>query len=257
MNKGIMVVKVGTGVLSKPSGKLDASYIALLVGQICKLMKLGHKVVLVSSGAIGAGMEALGLKERPKQLTKLQACAAIGQGRLMKLYEESFRRRGTHAAQVLLTKHDLGIGKECTNARHTINCLLDEFKAVPIVNENDTVATEEIKYTDNDELSGLVAHLISAHKLVILTDVDGIYSPEDNKIIPIFTYIREEDIKKIIRSSKSRLGIGGMISKVHAANIAKTHGIACIIANGRTKDILLKIEKKQYIGTRFLPDDIS
>jgi len=256
MNKGIMVVKVGTGVLSKPSGKLDASYIASLAGQICKLIKLGYKVVLVSSGAIGAGVEALGLRSRPKHLTKLQACAAVGQGRLMKLYEESFRRQGVHAAQVLLTSDDLGIRKRCINARHTINCLLDEFNTVPIVNENDTIATEEIKFGDNDRLSYLVASLINSNTLVLLTDVDGLYSSEDKKVVPIVTHISNE-IQKMVRPCKGRFGTGGMASKLKAAEVSMSLGITCVIANGRMQDVLLKIARQDTVGTTFLSTKVK
>lgn len=256
MNKGIMVVKVGTAVLSKPSGKLDSDYITSLTSQICRLLKTGYKVVLVSSGAIGAGMETLSLKERPKQLTRLQACAAVGQGRLMKLYEEGFGMQGVQTAQILLTEDDFGNRKRCVNARHTIKCLIDEFNTVPVVNENDTIATEEIKFGDNDRLSYLVASLIGAHTLIMLTDVDGLYSPEDKKVIPIVTHISHE-IEKTIRPSKGRLGMGGMASKLKAAEVAMSLGITCVIANGRTKNVLSKIANKEAAGTTFLPAKVK
>lgn len=252
MNKGIMVIKVGTAILSKPSGRLDASRVEALTAQICQLIKLGYKVVLVSSGAIAAGIEALGLHSRPKQLTKLQACAAIGQGRLMKLYEENFRKLGRHAAQILLTQEDFNSSKRALKARDTIISLIEEFKAVPVINENDTVATEEIKFGDNDRLSALVSSLVGAHTLIILTDVDGIYSPEDKKVVSLVTHI-SHDIEKMARPSKGRFGIGGMISKLQAVKIAIQSGATCIIANGATKDVLLRIEKKEPLGTTFLP----
>lgn len=258
MNKGIMVVKVGTAILSKPSGRLDASYIKSLTDQICQLLKLGYKVILVSSGAIGAGVEALKLSHRPtaRDLIRLQACAAIGQGMLMKLYEESFRRRGTHTAQILLTQEDFDSSKRALMARDTIMSLIGEFNAVPVINENDTVATEEIKFGDNDRLSALVSSLVGAHTLIILTDVDGVYSLKDKKLIPLVTHI-SPDIEKMARPSRGKFGIGGMISKLQAAKIAIHSGTTCIIANGRIKDILLKIERKEPLGTTFLPAEIK
>lgn len=256
MNKGIIVVKVGTSTLSDSSGKLGVAYIDGLTDQICQLLQLGYKLILVSSGAIGAGMEALGISQRPKQLSKLQACAAIGQGRLMRLYEESFSKRGRHAAQILLTQEDFDSSKRALMARDTIISLIQEFSAVPVINENDTVATEEIKFGDNDRLSALVSSLLGAHLLIILTDVDGIYSPEDKKLIPLVTHI-SHDIEKMARPSEGKFGIGGMISKLQAAKIAIQSGTTCIIANGKIKNVLLRIEKKQSLGTTFLPAKIK
>lgn len=258
MNKGIIVVKVGTAILSKPSGRLDAFYIRSLTDQICQLLKLGYKVILVSSGAIGAGVEALRLPHRPmaRDLLRLQACAAIGQGRLMRLYEESFRKRGTHAAQILLTQEDFDSSRRALMARDTIMSLIEEFKAVPVINENDTVATEEIKFGDNDKLSALVSSLVGAHTLIILTDVDGVYSPKDKKFIPLVTHI-SHDIEKMARPSKGKFGIGGMIGKLRAAEIAMQSGATCVITNGRIKNVLLKIEKKEPLGTTFLPAKIK
>jgi len=253
-NRGIIVVKVGTSTLSDSAGRLDASYIENLTGQVCQLLKLGYKVILISSGAIGAGMEVLGLSQRPKNINELQACSAIGQGRLMKLYEENFYKRGTHTAQILITRDDLGNRERCIKAHRTIMTIIYKFNAVPVINENDTVATEEIKYTDNDTIAHIVASLVGAHTLIILTDVDGVYSSGSNKVIPFFTAIATDDIKKMINSSKNRLGSGGMLNKaIVAANLAKLMGITCIIANGRRENILLDIEKRQYVGTAFLP----
>jgi len=172
MNKGIMVVKVGTAILSKASGRLDASRIASLASQICALKRRGHKIVLVSSGAIGAGVEAIGLKKRPTNLNQLQACAAVGQGKLMKFYEQNFSKQGKHAAQILLTREDFASKKRVLMAKHTIASLLNDFNAVPIINENDTIAIDEIKFGDNDRLSAMVTKFLGAHTLIILTDVD-------------------------------------------------------------------------------------
>jgi glutamate 5-kinase len=256
MAKGIIVVKVGTSTLSESSGRLDISYIDSLTSQLCQLIKMGYKVILVTSGAVGAGMDVLGLSERPKELVRLQACAAIGQGKLMKLYEESFRQQGMHAAQILLTQEDFSDRKRFLSAKNTLSTLLDDYNAVPVINENDTIATEEIKFGDNDRLSALVASLIGASMLVILTDVDGLYSPDDKKVISLVTHISHE-IETMAHPSKGRFGIGGMATKLAAAKIAVCAGITCIIANGRTQDILLKIEKGEGAGTLFLPQKIK
>ncbi|NQT96063.1 MAG: glutamate 5-kinase [Candidatus Omnitrophica bacterium] len=251
MKKGIMVVKVGTAILSKGSGRLDSGRIASLTAQICKLKKLGQKIILVSSGAIGAGVEAIGISKRPSNLNKLQACAAIGQGKLMRLYEQNFSKQGKHAAQILLTREDFASKKRVLMAKHTIMSLLNDFNAVPIINENDTIAIEEIKFGDNDKLSAMVARFVGAHTLIILTDVDGLYEAKGKKAISIVKHINR-DIENMARPSKSKLGRGGMVSKIQAAKIATRSGIKCIIANGRTKDILLKLHKKQALGTTFL-----
>ncbi|MFC1806840.1 glutamate 5-kinase [Candidatus Omnitrophota bacterium] len=257
MDKGIIVVKVGTAVLAGESGKLDAGYIKSLSAQICALRDSGYKVILVSSGAIGAGMQVLGLSQRPQAINKLQAIAAVGQGKLMRLYEENFKAHGYHAAQVLLTSDDLGNRARCINAHETIKCIMNKFKAIPIINENDTTATEELKYSDNDNISHMVADLVGAQRLIILTDVDGVYSPVSNKVIGYFEYVKEDEIKKIVKGSKSKLGAGGMMSKIVAANIAKLLGITCTIAKGREKDVLLKIIRGDGVGTTFLPSYVG
>lgn len=255
MDKGIIVIKIGTAVLCSKPGALDMTRVKSLTGQVSELLRLGYRVVIVSSGAIGAGMEAMGLNQRPKQLGRLQACAAIGQGRLMKIYEESFKRHGIHTAQLLLTQEDFNDRKRFLNAKHTIMCLIDDFRVVPVVNENDTIATDEIRLGDNDRLSSLVASLVGAHTLVILTCVDGLYSPADKKVIHLITHI-SRDIEKMVMPSKSCLGVGGMATKLEAAKVAMSIGTTCIIANGKTDDILLKIEKKLPVGTIFMPDNV-
>lgn len=259
MKKSIIVVKVGTAVLSKAgssskfkTGKLDSVFIKSLTAQICKLKQLKFNVILVSSGAIGAGMEAIGLLNRPQNLNKLQACAAIGQGKLMKLYEENFRFHGKHAAQILLTREDFASRKRINMAKHTIMSLLNDFNAVPVINENDTIATEEIKFSDNDMLSALVARFVGARALIILTDVDGLYDPKDKKVIPVIRSINCR-IEKMAHPCKSMLGQGGMLSKIQAAKIVTRAGVKCVIANGRARDILLKVEKNNRLGTAFLP----
>jgi len=256
MNKGIMVIKVGTAILSEASGKLDVPQVESLIKQVCRIVNLGYKLVLVSSGAIGAGMQALGLSKRPRELSKMQATAAVGQSRLMKLYDEGFNKYNMKTAQVLLTQEDFTDRKRFLNAKHTLMTLIDEFKVIPVVNENDAVANEEIKFGDNDRLSSLVASLVNAQTLIILTDVDGLYSPEDKRVIPLVNRVDTSIIEKA-RPSKGRLGTGGMLSKLEAAKITMQAGITCIVANGRTRDILLRIENKEPLGTRFLPTKIN
>lgn len=245
------MVKVGTSTLSRSSGRVDPAYISSLTGQIAALTRKGHKVILVTSGAIGAGIEALGLPARPKDIGSLQACAAIGQGRIMKHYQQSFRRRGIHAAQILLTRDDFADRKRFLNAKNTMLTLMYRMGAVPVINENDTIATEEIKFGDNDRLSAMVASLVSASTLVLLTDVDGLYSPEDKKVIPIVAKINAE-IERMVRPAKGRWGVGGMASKLAAARIAMRGGTTCIIANGGVPRILLKIAGNEPVGTTFM-----
>jgi glutamate 5-kinase len=258
-NKKIIVVKVGTAVLGKhlsksksQPGRLDAAFIRELTRQICTLKKTGFRVILVSSGAIGAGMEAIGLTNRPQDLNKLQACAAIGQGKLMKLYEENFRFHGKHAAQILLTREDFSSKKRILTAKHTIMSLLDDFNAVPVINENDTIATEEIKFGDNDMLSALVAKFVGANMLVMLTDVDGLYDMNTQSIIHIVKKI-DKKIEKMAQPSLNMLAKGGMRSKIQAAKMSTRSGITSFIANGRAEDVLIRIAEKRPIGTLFLP----
>lgn len=261
MNKGIIVVKVGTAVLSKPAfnnipqkGKPDPAFIKDLARQICSLEKSGLKVVLVSSGAIGSGMEAIGLKDRPKDLNKLQACAAIGQGKIMKLYEESFSFYKRHAAQILLTREDFSSRKRILMARNTIMSLLNDFNAVPVINENDTIATDEIKFGDNDRLSALVAKFMRADMLVMLTDVDGLYDPKNKKVICLVEKV-DSRIRKMAQPHSNSLGKGGMASKVLAAKFATGAGIKSVIANGRRKNALIDIVADKHAGTLFLPKE--
>ncbi|MFA5069036.1 MAG: glutamate 5-kinase [Candidatus Omnitrophota bacterium] len=259
MKKDIVVVKVGTAVLGKRSitarsrlGRLDPVFIRELARQACILKGMGFHVIIVSSGAIGAGMEAIGLDKRPRDLNRLQACAAIGQGKLMKLYEENFRFHKRHAAQILLTREDFSSVKRISNAKKTIISLLDDYNAVPIINENDTIAAEEIKFGDNDRLSAFVAKTISARLLIMLTNVDGLYEPGSRRLVPVVKKI-DKRIERMAQPSCSCLGRGGMISKIQAAKIAVSSGVTAIIANGRARDVLVNIADNKINGTVFLP----
>jgi glutamate 5-kinase len=221
--------------------------------EICRQVAFLSKekeLVLVSSGAIFYGMEILGLKKRPTELVELQAIASLGQSKLMEIYNTYFKKYNLNCGQILLTWEDFNQRRRYLNARNTILKLL-QIKAIPIINENDTVATEEIKFGDNDRLSSLVASLVDADILVILSDVDGLLD-EKERLIRIV-----EDIKPYIhlcRDTDKQTCVGGMISKLESARIALESGIFCVIANGKKKDILLKILESPFdSGTLFLP----
>lgn len=250
-----IVVKIGTKLLTDRYGHLDKVCMKRMAFQICKIKATGKKVVLVSSGAIASGMMLLGLKTRPMSLSKLQACAAVGQSRLIQIYEELFRKFNYLTAQILLTQEDLNDRKRFLNAKNTILTLLEDG-VIPIVNENDTVSTQEIKFGDNDRLSGLVADLIEADLLILLTDVDGldVYHPETRsyELIPVIERIGPE-IYRCVRDSKDAFSVGGMRTKLQAAQMAMRSGIFCVIANGRRKDVLLDIVSGKRNGTLFLP----
>lgn len=253
-NNKIIVIKIGTGVLSTSSGELDAEVFRSICEQVAKLVKSGHKVIIVSSGAIGRGMEALGLKTRPVALSKLQATAAIGQSKLMKLYDEHMHKNGLMVAQVLLTIDDFSSRARYINAFNTMTELLYEFNVVPVINENDTIATEEIKFGDNDKLSALVANLMRAGQLIILTNVDGLKDPEGGKTIPLVTQMTAK-IYGMAAKKAGKFGSGGMRSKLLSIKMAVDSGISCVIANGKEKDAILKIAQGESIGTIFLPKE--
>ena len=245
----LIVVKVGASVLTAKGLKLDEKWIKNFSGQVAALLKKGYQVIIVSSGAIAAGMGLLGMKHRPKSLPEQQASAALGQGYLMKTYEEFFRKKGFHAAQILLTWEDIREKRRYLNAENTLHTLLSK-KAVPIINENDTVSVDEIKFGDNDKLSALVASLVSADLLVMLTDVDGLYI-DDKKTIASVVGDITSGIERLACGTDKECSRGGMKTKLEAAKIATKSGIDCVIANGREKDILLRILKGEKVGTLF------
>lgn len=249
----LLVVKLGTRVLTSPkTNKFDETVIKSIAGQVSELIDRGYRIVIVSSGAIGAGMGALRLKTRPQSLPKLQACAAVGQSELMKLYSGFFKGKDRIVAQVLLTQDDLNSRERYLNAKNTIFTLLDSG-VIPIINENDTVATDEIKLGDNDRLSGLVANLIEADKLIILTDVDNLYKYSAGKKRVALYEVKSitKDIEASAGETSGQVGIGGMITKIQAAKMTTDSGIACHIANGKTNNILMKIENGDRVGTLF------
>ena len=253
-----VVVKIGSRVLSSERG-LHARRIGRLVRELAGLNDQGKKLVIVSSGAIASGMSRLGLTKRPTDLPQEQALAAVGQIRLMALYENSFAGYQKQVAQVLLTHEDLANRKRYLNAKHTLKTLLD-WNIIPIVNENDTVAVDEMKFGDNDQLSALVATLMEMDLLVILSDVDGLFdrdprSNEDARLVPVVTDLAAA--KMAAHDTRpSDLGRGGMFSKLCAAEQASHAGIPTIIANGRERDVLGGLfDGTRESGTLVLPEE--
>ena len=248
-----LVVKLGTGVLTDSRKQIDPAQLEQLVAQVAALRKSGKEIVLVTSGAVGAGMGALGYERRPIELAELQACAAIGQTRLMAIYAELFAKHDLHVAQVLLTHEDLEHHERHLNARNTLVTLLGRG-VVPIINENDAVSFIEIKFGDNDKLSALVASLLPADLLVILTTVDGVienFSKSNPKTISVIEQI-DSTIEKLAGGTTSETAVGGMASKVQAAKIVVRSGIPLVIASGKKKNVLAKILAGEDEGTLFV-----
>ena len=253
-----LVVKVGSGQITSPGEGLDARRIASLAADVAALVDDRREVVLVSSGAIVAGTARLGLSAKRRSIPERQAAAAVGQSSLMWHYEQAFKRHGIAVGQVLLTSQDISDRGRYLNARNTLLALLD-FRVLPVVNENDTVAVEEIKVGDNDNLAALVAHLIDADLLVLLTDVDGLYSADprrDASATRIDTVEAvTEDIRRLCFDEAGRVSVGGMITKLEAAQKASASGIPMVIANGREHGVLGRVVKGEALGTYFLPRD--
>ncbi len=251
----LVVVKVGTRVLTAADGLLDDRRIAALGRQIDAVLAGGRQVVLVSSGAVGAGMGRMGISRRPQELASLQAVAAIGQSCLVEAYERAFRGHGRHAAQVLLVADDLQDRARYLNIRNTLRALLD-FGAVPVINENDTVSVEELRtsFGDNDRLAALVATLVGADLLVLLSDVDGLYDRHpDEPGAAILRHVPRIDaaIEALARDRPGGISKGGMASKITAARITTEAGGACIIASGRDDLVLERIFRGDPVGTAF------
>ncbi len=249
-----IVVKVGTNVLSKADDTLDLDRIESLCDQVLRILDSGRKVVMVSSGAIGAGMGLLGLKHRPKDLPHLQAAAAVGQAHLIRLYNDCLQRRGYSAAQLLLTANDFKNRTRYLNVRNTLNTLF-EYHVVPIINENDTVSIAEIKFGDNDQLAAMVTGLMDSPLLVILSVVAGLYdgdpSKPGSKLIPLVASW-DDALRTLAVESKSARGTGGMQSKLEAVRIATAVGEDVIIADGTQPKVLDAILSGKDIGTLFL-----
>jgi glutamate 5-kinase len=254
-NAGRIVVKVGSNVLTS-SGGLNLEAIRSISGQICTLIEGGLQVILVSSGAMASGLRKLGLSRRPSEIPKRQAVAAVGQAGLIMEYEKAFERCGRKVAQVLLTSDDLSNRKRYLNGRNTLLTLLS-WDVVPVINENDTVAVEEIKVGDNDNLAAMITLLMDAEILVNLTDIDGLFT-RDPRIhpgaerIPLVETIGRH-IERIAGAIPGALGTGGMMTKISAARKVTAAGIPMIIADGQQKDILLRLAAGEPHGTFFVP----
>jgi glutamate 5-kinase len=251
-----VVIKVGTRVLTNVEGTLDTARIARLSEEIHQLLQSGRRVALVSSGAVGAGLSQLGLKHRPNDVAQLQAVAAIGQAKLIEAYDNHFRHHGRHAAQILLTADDLNDRTRYLNVRNTL-LVLFKMGAVPIINENDTVAVDELMTTfgDNDRLAAMVTNLLRAPLLVILSDVDGLYDgdPADPSSQRVSTVTNlGESIMRYVRDRKTGHSKGGMESKLHAARIATAAGENVIIASGHQTGVVSDIMLGKPVGTLFL-----
>ncbi|MDR1195017.1 MAG: glutamate 5-kinase [Endomicrobium sp.] len=247
-----IIIKIGTSTLTDKTGGLNKKYIASLAKNISNLRKDGNEILIVSSGAIGAGMGCLKLKNKPKTLRQKQALAAVGQPLIMNAYGEAFRVYGINVAQVLLTRDDFDNRIKYINARNTL-CELMEKGIIPVINENDTVAVEEINFGDNDTLAALAAAAVDADKLIIFTDVDGLYEGHPSRGLFIARVEKiTEDIESFAGSdSSSGKGRGGMKTKILAAKIAAAAGADTIIANGANPDILKDINNEKARCTVF------
>jgi len=247
-----IVVKIGSSLLYSKKAKLDCGLVNEITAGVSDLVKEGKEIVLVSSGAIALGMSILGLESRPKQLAYLQAVAAIGQPELMDVYRKFFRQRQLNCAQLLLTREDFDERLRYLNARNTILALL-KLNTVPVINENDTVSTDEIKFGDNDRLSALVSTLIGADLLIILSDVDGLFDKNKKTIIKLVDKITPR-IQSLACPTDKKTCVGGMVTKIEAARVAVDSGITCVVANGRRRDIIKScIKEPEESGTLFLP----
>ena len=244
-----IIIKFGSGVLTNLKGNtLDKKQFARLSAEVSALVTQGHECLIVSSGAVAAGMSVLGLTERPKNLSARQACAAVGQTKLMQLYAMMFARHGLNVAQLLLAHSDLDSRARHANARNTLQHLLEQRNVVPIINENDSVAVEELNFGDNDRLSAEVALLVGADMLFLFTSVDGVLDGAGKRVVEVRDF---DAVAGLVRLDKGRTSVGGMTTKLQAAKIAVGHGIATRILNGRTPDLLAAALAGKKVGTFF------
>jgi glutamate 5-kinase len=250
-----LVVKFGSGLVTNQGRGLDHAALAVWAGQIAELRHTGREVIMVSSGAIAEGMQRLGWKKRPRALHELQAAAAVGQMGLIEVYESCFRKHDLISSQILLTHEDLADRKRYLNARSTLRTLL-ALGVIPIINENDTVASDEIRFGDNDTLAAMVTNLMEADALIILTDQAGLYSSDPRKD-PQATLIAEAEaddpkLEAMAGGAGSAIGLGGMLTKVLAARRAARSGAHTVIASGHETDILLRLARGERLGTQLV-----
>ena len=255
-DKKKIVVKIGSSSITHEStGNINYKKLEKLVRVLCDIKNEGKDIVLVSSGAIAVGRQTVGLTEKPKVLSQKQACAAIGQCRLMMTYQKLFAEYNQTAAQILMTKYTILNEESLKNAKNTFEELF-KFGAIPVVNENDTISTYEIEFGDNDRLSALVCAMIGADLLILLSDIDGLFTDDPNvnpdaKFIDIVPEISDE-IKEMAKGSQSSVGTGGMAAKLTAATIATESGADMVIANSKDVDVIQGIIEGETIGTLFL-----
>lgn len=255
-DKKRIVVKIGSSSLTHPqSGRLNLMKLEVLVRELSDLHNQGKDVVLVSSGAIAVGSAALGFSEKPRELGKKQACASVGQARLMMIYQKLFSEYNQTAAQILMTKNTMVDDLNRLNARNTFQELLN-LGAIPIVNENDSISTYEIQFGDNDTLSAVVAALIGADLLILLSDIDGLFTDDPNtnpdaKFIDVVENLDDHFRKMAKATTGSKVGTGGMATKLTAAEIATSAGADMVIANGKDFHVLHKIIQGRNYGTVF------
>ena len=247
-----IVIKLGSSIVTNDGDGLDEKCLSSLIKQISILSSQNKKVILVSSGAIAAGLRKLGIEKRPKILSELQSAAAVGQMDLVRIYEELFSDNNLIAAQVLLTHNDLSDRKRYLNARSTIFNLIKQ-NVIPVINENDTVASEEIRFGDNDSLAAMVANLIEADILVLLTDQEGLFSSDprqdSNAKLIRHGYADDKDLASLAAGTKSKIGTGGMTTKILAARRAALSGTHTIIASGKRSNVLVDLSKDEDVGT--------
>ena len=247
-----IVIKLGSSTVTNDGDGLDEKCLSSLIKQISILSSQNKKIILVSSGAIAAGLRKLGIEKRPKILSELQSAAAVGQMDLVRIYEELFSDNNLIAAQVLLTHNDLSDRKRYLNARSTIFNLIKQ-NVIPVINENDTVASEEIRFGDNDSLAAMVANLIEADILVLLTDQDGLFSSDprqdSNAKLIRHGYADDKDLASLAAGTKSKIGTGGMTTKILAARRAALSGTHTIIASGKRSNVLVDLSKDEDVGT--------
>tara|TARA_R100001440_G_scaffold53394_6_gene73190 strand:+ start:45151 stop:46257 length:1107 start_codon:yes stop_codon:yes gene_type:complete len=252
-----LVVKIGSALLTNDGKGLDVTALAGWVDQLTDLIRAGVEVVLVSSGSVAEGMSRLGWSVRPQHLHELQAAAAVGQMGLVQTWEAQFKRHGIHSAQILLTHDDLSDRKRYLNARSTLRTLLD-LGVVPIVNENDTVVTDEIRFGDNDTLGALVANLVEADGLVILTDQEGLFDRDPRKFsdarLVDSRYASDPTLDEMAGGGAGALGRGGMQTKVRAARLAARSGAFTVIVGGRIEDVVSRLRDGESVGTLLLPE---
>lgn len=248
MDKPILVLKLGTGIVTDgKTGLLDNTQIQKLAEVVSKL-SMDYAVVIVSSGAVGAGIESLSLRERPTEISLLQACAAVGQARLMQVYESFFKKENLQVAQLLLTRDNFGKSDQKERIYSTLKTLMNQDGVIPVINENDSVAIEELAFGDNDLLGAEVAVLLEAKQYILLTGVDGVLDHEGNVVAQPANV---EDVLEYLEDEKGKLSVGGMDSKLKAVQYAIDHNIKATISNGRKLEQLVELVAGKGVGTYF------